>query len=332
MSVLDRFLRYVRIDTRADDRSASCPSTPGQLALQRLLADELREIGLEDVDLDANGYLMATVPATVDRAVPTIGLVAHVDTSPEMPGNEVTPIVHERWDGRDIVLPDDPAAVLRASDDPDLAAQIGHDIVTASGRTLLGADDKAGVAAIVEAAAQLMARRDVPHGRIRVCFTPDEEIGRGADRFDVARFGAVCAYTLDGGVAGELEFESFSADVVLGLQHASGLCEGPDGERDQGGRAVRRSAAAAPVAGADGALRGFRPPVPGRGVGRSHVGARAAARLRHGDAARAPGARRASRARRRGGDGRRRRVRGHGAVPQHARGARRAPRGRRPGA
>jgi tripeptide aminopeptidase len=214
MSVLERFLRYVRVDTRADDSSTTCPSTPGQLALQRLLADELRSIGVHDVELDGNGYLMATVPATAGVAAPTIGLVAHVDTSPEMPGDGVKPLVHERWDGRDIVLPDDPAAVLRASEQPDLARQIGHDIVTASGTTLLGADDKAGVAVIVEAAAQLMARDDVRHGRIRICFTPDEEIGRGADRFDVARFGAVCAYTLDGGNAGELEFESFSADVM----------------------------------------------------------------------------------------------------------------------
>src|SRR4030095_14611944 len=214
MAVLDRFLRYVRIDTRADDRADSCPSTPGQLVLQRLLEQELREIGLRDVELDGNGYLMATVPATVEAPVPVIGLVAHVDTSPEMPGTDVTPIVHERWDGRDIVLPDDPSAVLRASEHPELAAQIGHDIVTASGLTPRGADDKAGVAAIVEAAAQLMAHPEIPHGRIRICFTPDEEIGRGADRFDVARFGAACAYTLDGGRQGELEFESFSADVM----------------------------------------------------------------------------------------------------------------------
>jgi tripeptide aminopeptidase len=214
MSVLERFLRYVQIDTRADDSSPSCPSTPGQMALQHLLAGELRDIGLTDVELDANGYLMATVPATTQADAPVIGLVAHVDTSPEMPGAGVKPIVHERWDGSDIVLPDDPSAVLRASEQADLARQIGHDIVTASGTTLLGADDKAGVAVIVEAAAQLMARRDVPHGRIRICFTPDEEIGRGADRFDVPRFGAACAYTLDGGVCGELEYESFSADVM----------------------------------------------------------------------------------------------------------------------
>jgi tripeptide aminopeptidase len=214
MAVLERFLRYGRIDTRADDRSAACPSTPGQMTLQRMLERELREIGLVDVELDANGYLMATVPATVDAPVPVIGLVAHVDTSPEMPGADVTPIVHARWDGGDIVLPDDPSAVLRASEHPELAAQIGHDIVTASGLTLLGADDKAGVAVAVEAAAQLTAQPGIPHGRIRLCFTPDEEIGRGADRFDVARFGASCAYTLDGGALGELEFESFSADLM----------------------------------------------------------------------------------------------------------------------
>ena len=214
MTVLDRFLRYVRIDTRADESSSSCPTTPGQLTLSRFLADDLREIGLRDVDLDANGYLMATIPATIDRTVPTIGLIAHVDTSPEMPGDNVKPLVHEKWDGRDIVLPDDPTAVLRAAEQPDLAAQIGHDIVTASGKTLLGADDKAGVAAIVEAAAYLIAHPEIPHGPIRTGFTPDEEIGRGANRFDVAKFAARCAYTLDGGKCGELEFESFSADVM----------------------------------------------------------------------------------------------------------------------
>jgi tripeptide aminopeptidase len=214
MNVLDRFLRYVAIDTRADEGSTACPSTPGQVELQRLLADELRGIGLTDVALDEHGYLMATVPATIDRAAPVVGFIAHVDTSPEMSGTGVKPIVHEAWDGRDIVLPDDPSAVLRAADYPDLAAQIGNDIVTASGTTLLGADDKAGVAVIVAAAAHLASHPEIPHGRIRLGFTPDEEIGRGADRFDVARFGAAFAYTLDGGSQGELEFESFSADVM----------------------------------------------------------------------------------------------------------------------
>jgi tripeptide aminopeptidase len=214
MSVLDRFLRYVQIDTRADESSTTCPTTPGQLTLQRLLADELKALGLSDVSLDANGYLMATVPATITGTAPTIGFIAHVDTSPEMSGEHVKPLVHDRWDGRDIVLPDDPTAILRAADYPDLAAQVGHDIVTASGTTLLGADDKAGVAAIVAAAGHLMAHPEIPHGPIRVGFTPDEEIGRGANLFDVARFGAICAYTLDGGNCGELEFESFSADAM----------------------------------------------------------------------------------------------------------------------
>lgn len=214
MSVLDRFLRYVQIDTRADDSSMTCPSTPGQLMLQRLLAGELREMGVSDVTLDEHGYLMATIPATVTRETPTVGFIAHVDTSPEVSGEDVKPIVHRAWDGGDIVLPDDPTAILRATDLPDLAAQVGHDIVTASGTTLLGADDKAGVAAIVAAAEYLMAHPEIPHGAVRIGFTPDEEIGRGATLFDVERFGATCAYTLDGGNCGELEFESFSADAM----------------------------------------------------------------------------------------------------------------------
>lgn len=214
MSVLDRFLRYVTIDTRADESSDTSPSTPGQLVLQQLLAGELRAIGLSEVTLDEHGYLMATIPATARGDLPAIGFIAHVDTSPEMDGANVTPIVHAAWDGRDIVLPDNPSAVLRAATDPVLADCIGHDIVTASGTTLLGADDKAGVAIAVEAAAYLVEHPEIAHGPIRLGFTPDEEIGRGADRFDVARFGALCAYTIDGGRAGELEYESFSADVL----------------------------------------------------------------------------------------------------------------------
>jgi tripeptide aminopeptidase len=214
MSVLDRFLRYVTIDTRSDERSTSCPSTPGQLELMRMLEAELQEVGAADVAIDEHGYLMATIPATTSREVPTIGFIAHVDTSPEMPGAGVHPLVHPAYDGRDLVLPDDPAVVLRPSEDPALAARIGDDIVTASGLTLLGADDKAGVAAIVTAAEYLLRHPKIPHGTIRIAFTPDEEIGRGADRFDVPRFGAACAYTLDGGSRGELEYESFSADAM----------------------------------------------------------------------------------------------------------------------
>jgi tripeptide aminopeptidase len=202
------------INTRADETSTSCPSTPGQLTLLRLLVNELTALGLSDVTMDEHGYVMATIPATSDKRVPVIGFIAHVDTSPEMPGHDVRPIVHEKYDGRDIVLPDDPSAVLSTRDDPVLAAHLGHDIVTASGITLLGADDKAGVAEIVAAAEYLVMHREIPHGTIRIGFTPDEEIGRGANHFDVGRFGAVCAYTIDGGTAGELEWESFSADAM----------------------------------------------------------------------------------------------------------------------
>lgn len=217
---LGRFLRYVQIDTHSDDASRTSPSTPGQLVLLQLLCDELKAIGATDASLDEHGYVMATLPATIPTTdVPTIGFLAHVDTSPEMPGAKVKPIVHRQYDGRDLVLPDDASMVLRAADDPQLRAQIGHDIVTASGLTLLGADDKAGVAAIMAAAEHLLAHPEIRRGPIRVAFTPDEEIGRGADHFDVARFGAACAYTLDGGARGELEYESFSADTVTVVFH-----------------------------------------------------------------------------------------------------------------
>ena len=218
--LLERFLRYVQYDTTPDDRSHRSPTTPGQLVLLSDLAAELRAIGLSDAAVDEHGCLMATVPATTARKdVPTIGFIAHVDTSPEMSGTGVRPLVHRAYDGRDLVLPDDPAAVLRAADFPELASRMGHDIVTASGTTLLGADDKAGVAEIVSAAAYLVAHPEIAHGLVRIAFTPDEEIGRGADHFDVARFGAVCAYTVDGGGTGELEAESFSADTVTVAFH-----------------------------------------------------------------------------------------------------------------
>jgi tripeptide aminopeptidase len=214
-SVLDRFLRYVRYDTQSDERSTTYPSTETQLVLLRDLARELRELGLADAEVDAFGYTTATIPATLaDPAIPTIGLLAHVDTSPEMSGANVRPIVHRAYDGRDLLLPDDPSLVLRLSDNPALAEQIGHDIVTASGTTLLGADNKAGVAEIVTAAEYLIGHPDVPHGTIRIAFTPDEEVGRGTAHFDVARFGAAYAYTMDGGSRGEVESESFSADAM----------------------------------------------------------------------------------------------------------------------
>src|SRR5499427_9821586 len=206
--VLERFLRYVRCDTQSDERSATTPSTPGQLLFQRDLVAELRDIGFSDASLDDHGYVMATVPATTMKAsVPAVGFIAHIDTSPEMSGAHVKPIVHERYDGRDVALPDDPTAILRRADTPALAAQIGHDIVTASGTTLLGADDKAGVAEIVTAAEYLAAHPEIPHGAVRIAFTPDEEVWRGTKHFDVARFGAACAYTIDGGGRGEIEVE-----------------------------------------------------------------------------------------------------------------------------
>jgi tripeptide aminopeptidase len=214
-SALRRFLKYVTYDTRSDEHSSTFPSTPGQLVLLRELLSELAALGLADAAMDDFGYVMATIPATPGcEGAPVIGFVAHVDTSPEMPGDGVRPLVHERYDGGDLVLPDDPGAVLRAAGNPALAAQIGNDIVTASGLTLLGADDKAGVAEIVAAAEYLIAHPEIAHGPVRLAFTPDEEIGRGADHFDVARFGAICAYTLDGGGRGELEYESFSADAI----------------------------------------------------------------------------------------------------------------------
>ncbi len=213
--VLERFLRYVRIDTQSDETSTTYPSTEKQFDLLRPLVDELKAIGLVDATIDEFGYVMATIPATSPKAnVPTIGLLAHVDTSPEMPGAGVKPIVHSNYRGQDLVLPDDPTAVLRFADNPWLAEQVGNDIVTASGTTLLGADNKAGVAEVVTAAEFLMQHPEIPHGAIRIGFTPDEEVGRGTEHFDVAKFGAFCAYTLDGETLGELEMESFCADAM----------------------------------------------------------------------------------------------------------------------
>ncbi|HZR25162.1 MAG TPA: peptidase T [Vicinamibacterales bacterium] len=214
MTVLDRFLRYVQYDTQSDESSNTYPSTDTQLVLLRDLATELRDIGLADAIVDEFGYVMATVPATTTADVPTIGFIAHVDTSPEMSGANVKPVVHRHYDGRDLVLPDDPSAVLRLSENPLLREQFGHDIVTASGTTLLGADNKAGVAEIVTAAEYLVQHPEIEHGAIRIAFTPDEEIGRGTQHFDVATFGAQYAYTMDGGRRGEIEMESFSADAM----------------------------------------------------------------------------------------------------------------------
>ena len=207
---LARFLRYVRVDTQSDPHSSSYPSTAKQLDLSRMLLAELRELGLEDAELDEHGYVFATVPPTVDGDVPVVGLVAHVDTYPGVPGANVTPNV-VRFEGAPLALPGDPAQVLDPERDDDLASHVGHELVTSDGTTLLGADDKAGVAEIMAAAAYLARAPDVRHGPIRIAFTVDEEIGRGTDHFDLDRFGADLAYTLDGSTVGEIEDETFGA-------------------------------------------------------------------------------------------------------------------------
>jgi tripeptide aminopeptidase len=214
-TVLERFLHYVTYDTQSDGHSISYPSTAKQLVLLDKIADELRAIGLKDVTRDEHGYVFATIPTTTMRKnVPVIGFVAHVDTSPESSGENVKPIVHRNWQGGDIVLPDDTSVALRLSEQPAMKEQIGSDIVTASGTTLLGADDKAGCAEIVAAAEYLVAHPEIAHGPIRLGFTPDEEIGGGTTYFDIARFGAFCAYTMDGEGRAQLDLETFSADAM----------------------------------------------------------------------------------------------------------------------
>jgi tripeptide aminopeptidase len=213
-TVLERFLRYVTIDTQSDENSTTYPSTAKQHVLLDLLVQELRAIGLKDAVKDEHGYVFATVPATTSKSVPAIGFIAHVDTSPEADGANVKPIVHKNYQGDDIVLPDDPATVLRVRDNPTLAKHKGHDLVTASGRTLLGADNKAGCAEIVAAAEYLLQHPEIKHGPLRLAFTPDEEVGGGTKFFDVKRFGAVAAYTMDGEDLGEVEMETFSADSM----------------------------------------------------------------------------------------------------------------------
>jgi tripeptide aminopeptidase len=214
-SLLDRFCRYARIHTQADEAARTYPSSPGQLELGRLLAEELRAMGLRDAEQDQYGIVMATVPATVACASPAVAWIAHVDTSPETTGLNVKPQVHRNYDGKDIVLPGDPSKVLRVADNPELETLKGKTIVTTDGTTLLGADNKAGVAEIMEAAAQLVARPEVPHGPIRICFTCDEEIGHGVDHVDLKKLGAHVAYTLDGGGQGEIDGETFSADLAV---------------------------------------------------------------------------------------------------------------------
>lgn len=209
--VIDRFFRYIKIDTESDVNSETCPSTLKQLDLARLLKKECDELGLSDVTLDENGYVMATLPANTSKAVPVIGWIAHMDTSPDMSGKDVKAHWVENYDGGDIVLNKEENIIMSPVDFPELKQYIGQKIITTDGTTLLGADDKAGIAAIMSAVKYLLEHPEIEHGTLKIGFTPDEEIGRGADLFDVKKFGADFAYTVDGGELGELEYENFNA-------------------------------------------------------------------------------------------------------------------------
>ena len=212
--VIDRFIRYIQIDTQSDPQSKNCPSSEKQLVLAKLLVDELQSMGLVDAELDDNGYIMATLPSNVNYPLPTIGWIAHMDTSPDMNGANVNPQFVENYDGTDIILNASENIVLSPHDFPDLLKYQGQTLITTDGTSLLGADDKAGVSAIMSAVKYLSDHPDIPHGTIKIGFTPDEEIGRGADLFDVEKFHADFAYTVDGGELGELEYENFNAAVA----------------------------------------------------------------------------------------------------------------------
>ncbi len=214
-TLLQRFCRYVRINTQADEAAQKYPSSSGQLELGRLLVDELLAMGVCDAAVDEHGIVLATIPGNQQRTAPVIAWIAHLDTSPETTGANVQPIVHRDYNGQDIVLPGDPTKVLRVAGNPDLAQMTGKTLVTTDGTSLLGADDKAGIAIIMEAAAYLMAHPDKPHGDIRLCFTCDEEIGHGTDHLDLKKVGAVAGYTLDGSGQGEIDGETFSADLAV---------------------------------------------------------------------------------------------------------------------
>ena len=215
MTLTDRFLEYVKFDTQSDELTNMTPSTPGQMIFAQHLEKELHKLGLTDISLDENGYLMATLPGNItDRKVPTVGFIAHLDTSPDMSGRHVSPRIVENYPGGDIVLNATDNIVLSPDEFPELLNYVGQDLIVTDGNTLLGADDKAGVAEIISAVDFLIKHPEIKHGDIRVAFNPDEEIGQGAHKFDVARFGADWAYTMDGGEIGELEFENFNAAVA----------------------------------------------------------------------------------------------------------------------
>jgi len=229
-TVTERFLRYVVIDTQSDPASLSCPSTEKQKNLGHLLAAELQAMGLSDAHLDEHGYVYATIPATTEKRVPVVCFCSHMDTSPDCSGANVRPQLVRNYRGGDIVLPADPSQVIRAAEHPALDRQIGHDIITTDGTTLLGADNKAGIAEIMDAAHFLMKNPHVKHGTIKILFTPDEEIGRGVDKVDLKKLGADLAYTIDGESAGQIEDETFCADgvtiIIEGVATHPGFAKG----------------------------------------------------------------------------------------------------------
>ena len=229
-SLSNRFISYAKIDTQSDPNSPTCPSTMKQKNLGALLVDELLKLGISDAEMDHNGYVYGTIPSNTDKNLPVIFFCSHMDTSPDCSGEGVKPIVHYNYQGQDLILPDDHNIVLKLADHKDLKHQIGNDIITASGTTLLGADNKAGVAAIMEAANFLMKNHDVKHGTVKVLFTPDEEIGRGVEQLDVAKLGANFGYTIDGETLGSIEDETFSADgatlIINGVSTHPGFAKG----------------------------------------------------------------------------------------------------------
>ncbi len=222
MTVTDRFIKYAKFDTESDTETGITPSTPGQMILAKEIEKELREMGLEDITLDDNAYLMATLPANTDKKVPTIGFIAHLDTSPDLSGKNVNPRIVKNYDGKDIILNKDTNVVLSPKDFPEMLNYEDQDLIVTDGNTLLGADDKAGIAEIITAIKYLQDHPEIKHGRIRIGFNPDEEIGLGAHKFDVNKFGCEWAYTMDGGPIGELEYENFNAaGVKISIQGRS---------------------------------------------------------------------------------------------------------------
>lgn len=211
-TVTDRFLKYVTVDTQSDPESDTTPSTAKQKDLARILVSELLDMGVADAHMDEYGYVYATIPSNTNKSVPVICFCSHMDTAPDCSGTSVKPIVHKNYQGQDLILPDDTTQVLKLTEHPDLKNQLGNDVITSSGTTLLGADNKAGVAEIMDACYQLMNNPQIKHGQIRILFTPDEEIGRGVDKVDIKKLGAYAGYTMDGESAGNMENETFSAD------------------------------------------------------------------------------------------------------------------------